>query len=54
MSLIDIFDYKMKLGRPKEKDILDKIKAYQDGTITDKISLLRQLLSYYKKEDIKN
>lgn len=54
MSLIDIFDYKMKLGRPKEKDILDKIKAYQDGTITDKIGLLRQLLSYYKKEDIKN
>lgn len=54
MSLIDIFDYKMKLGRPKEKDILDKIKAYQDGTIADKISLLRQLLSYYKKEDIKN
>ena len=54
MSLIDIFDYKMKLGRPKEKDILDKIKAYQDGTITDKISLLRQLLSYYRKEAIKN
>ena len=52
MSLIDIFDYKMKLGRPKEKDILDKIKAYQEGTIADKISLLRQLLSYYKKEDI--
>jgi hypothetical protein len=53
MSLIDIFDYKMKLGRPKEKDILDKIKAYQEGTIADKIGLLRQLLSYYKKEDIK-
>jgi len=53
MSLIDIFDYKIKLGRPKEKDIINKIKAYQDGTITDKIGLLRQLLSYYKKEDIK-
>lgn len=54
MSLVDIFDYKMKLGRPKENDILNKIKAYQSGTITDKINLLRQLLSYYKKEDIKN
>jgi hypothetical protein len=53
MSLIDIFDYKMKLGRPKEKDILDKIKAYQEGNIADKIGLLRQLLLYYKKEDIK-
>lgn len=54
MSLIDIFDYKMKLGRPKEKDILSLIKSFQDGTIADKISLVRQLLSYYKKEDIKN
>jgi hypothetical protein len=54
MSLIDVFDYKMKLGRPKEKDILDKIKSYQEGTIADKIGLLRQLLSFYKKEDIKS
>jgi hypothetical protein len=54
MSLVDIFDYKMKLGRPKEKDILNLIKSYQSGTIADKISLVRQLLSYYKKEDIKN
>ena len=52
MSLADIFDYKMKLGRPKEKDILDKIKSYQEGSISDKISLLKKLLSYYKKEDI--
>lgn len=54
MNLIDIFDYKVKLSRPKEKDILDKIRAYQDGSTSERISIIKQLLSYYKKGDIKN
>ena len=51
MSLIDVFEYKMKLGRPKEKDILDLIKSFQEGNIADKLSLVRKLLSFYKKEE---
>ena len=53
MGLRDIFEYKIKLDRPlKDKEIIDKIKAYQEGSTADKIGLLRQLLAYYKREDI--
>ena len=55
MSLRDIFEYKIKLARPiKDAEIIKQITAYQDGTFKDKISLLRNLLKYYKKESLKN
>jgi hypothetical protein len=55
MSLRDIFEYKIKLARPiKDAEIIKQITAYQEGTLKNKISLLRNLLKYYKKESLKN
>lgn len=52
MPLRDILDYKLKLDRVKEKDIVNLIKSYQGGSQAEKIKFLRDLLKYYKKEDI--
>ena len=52
MPLRDILDYKLKLDRVKEKDIVSLIKSYQGGSKAEKIKFLRDILKYYKKEDI--
>lgn len=52
MPLRDILDYKLKLDRVKEKDVVNLIKSYQGGSQAEKIKFLRDLLKYYKKEDI--
>ena len=52
MPLRDILDYKLKLDRVKEKDIVNLIKSYQGGSKAEKIKLLKDLLKYYKRDDI--
>jgi len=52
MPLRDILDYKIKLDRGKEKDIVSIINSYQGGSKAERIKLLRSLLKYYKKDDI--
>jgi hypothetical protein len=44
MSFFDVMDYKTKLGREKEKEVVDLIGRYREGSIKDKRELLRQLV----------
>ena len=45
MSFMDIMDYKTKLGREKEKEVVDLIGKYREGSIKDKREFLRQIVS---------
>jgi hypothetical protein len=51
MSLRDIIDYKLKLGRKKEKDIADIIAKYKAGEFGDKKDFLKKLLQQYRSDD---
>lgn len=50
MSLKDIVDYKTKLGREKESEIINLISQYQKSPSTD---LRRKILQVYSKEAIR-
>jgi hypothetical protein len=52
MPLRDILDYKIKLDREKEKNIVSLVRSYQSGSKAEKIKLLKDLLKYYKRDDI--
>ena len=45
MSFIDIMDYKTQLSREKEKEVVDLIGKYREGSIKDKREFLRQIVS---------
>ena len=45
MSFFDVMDYKTKLGREKEKEVVDLIGKYREGSIKDKREFLRQIVS---------
>jgi hypothetical protein len=51
MSLRDIIDYKLKLGRKKEEEIADIIAKYKAGAFGNKADFLRNLLQQYKSDD---
>jgi hypothetical protein len=44
MSLSDVADYKTKLNRDKEQDVVSLINQYNEGTIEDKQSFLRLIV----------
>jgi hypothetical protein len=44
MSLLDVADYKTKLNRDKEQDVVSLINQYNEGTIEDKQSFLRLIV----------
>ncbi len=45
MSLEDIMDYKTKLGRDKEKDVVSLITQYQKSNIDNKKALIKRMIS---------
>ena len=45
MSFFDVMDYKTKLGREKEKEVVDLIGKYREGSIKDKREFLRQIVN---------
>jgi hypothetical protein len=51
MSLRDIIEYKLKLGRKKETEIADIIAKYKAGEFGSKPDFLRNLLNTYKSDD---
>lgn len=53
MSLPDIIDYKVKLDRDKEKEVVTLVQQYMDGKITDKKEFLRQVIQTIGKENAK-
>jgi hypothetical protein len=44
MSLEDIMDYKTKLGRDKEQDVVSLITQYQKSNIDNKKSLIKKMI----------
>lgn len=44
MSFFDIMDYKTKLGREKEKEVVDLIGKYRQGSFKDKREFLRRII----------
>ena len=53
MSLVDVIDYKVKLGRDKEQEIVTLVQQYMDGKITDRKEFLRQVIQTIGKENAK-
>lgn len=53
MSLPDVIDYKVKLGRDKEKEVVTLVQQYMDGKITDRKEFLRQVIQTIGKENAK-
>lgn len=45
MSFMDIIDYKTKLGREKEKEVVDLISKYRQGSFKDKREFLKQIIN---------
>jgi hypothetical protein len=45
MSFMDIMDYKTKLGREKEKEVVDLISKYRQGSFKDKREFLKQIIN---------
>ena len=45
MSLEDIMDYKTKLGRDKEKDVVSLISQYQKSNIDNKKALIKRMIN---------
>ena len=53
MSLLDVIDYKVKLGRDKEQEVVALVKQYVDGDIKDKKEFLRKIVQTIGKENAK-
>jgi len=53
MSLVDVIDYKVKLGRDKEQEVVTLVQQYMDGKITDRKEFLRQVIQTIGKENAK-
>jgi hypothetical protein len=45
MSFMDVMDYKTKLGREKEKEVVNLILKYRQGSFKDKREFLRQIVN---------
>jgi len=53
MSFMDIMDYKTKLNRDKEKEVVDLIKQYTQGSFKDKKEFLRRIINSIGTEKAK-
>lgn len=53
MSLVDVIDYKVKLGRDKEQEVVTLVQQYMDGKIKDRKEFLRQVIQTIGKENAK-
>ena len=51
MSLADVIDYKVKLGRDKEQEVVALVKQYLNGDIKDKKEFLRLVVQTIGKEN---
>lgn len=51
MSLADVIDYKVKLGRDKEQEVVSLVKQYINGDIKDKKEFLRLVVQTVGKEN---
>lgn len=51
MSLADVIDYKVKLGRDKEQEVVSLVKQYLNGDIKDKKEFLRLVVQTVGKEN---
>jgi hypothetical protein len=45
MTMADVADYKTKLGREKEQEVVNLINKYKESNVEDKNSFLRQIIS---------
>jgi hypothetical protein len=52
MSKIDVFDYKSKMGRPKEKEFLQAWKDFKSGKDTPELREFKKRLDFMTKEDL--
>lgn len=48
MSLFDILNYKVKLDREKEKEIVNVISKYKEGSIEDRKAFMDDIISRFK------
>ena len=44
MSMSDVADYKTKLGREKEQEVVNLINQYKESSTEDKYGFLRQII----------
>ena len=52
MSKIDVFDYKSKMGRPKEKEFLKAWDDFKSGKDTPELREFKKRLDFMTKEDL--
>jgi len=53
MSFFDVMDYKTKLGREKENEVVNMIERYRKGSFKSKRDFLRQILDVVGEEGYK-
>lgn len=52
MSKLDVFDYKSKMGRPKEKEFIQVWNDFKSGKETPELAEFKKRLDFMKKEDL--
>jgi hypothetical protein len=53
MSLADVMDYKLKMSRDKEKDVVALFQSYLNSSVRDRVALLRKMAKIIGFEETK-